>query len=128
MAIDPATAPACTAPQPDVWLALGERPVRIDPITCEIRPRRVVIGGVPTWVRLENCFWDELADIALAHGHTTDTLIGQLHAHGAGSDGALPDLAAFLRVVCITHLRRVILPSIDVPALAGLIGLAPADH
>lgn len=92
---------------------------RIDPIVCESRPRRVSVNGVKIKVCLENYFWDELADIAMDCGHSTDSLIARLHERLSTHDGERPELTSFLRVVCLTHLRR---------STAGLIGLRPADR
>lgn len=78
--------------------------VSADPILYESRTRSLRIHGMATSIRLENLFWDVLADIALEDGMTTNQLIIKLHDEVLELRGDLPNLASFLRVSCMRHL------------------------
>ncbi|WP_109107097.1 ribbon-helix-helix domain-containing protein [Azospirillum sp. TSO35-2] len=78
--------------------------VNTDPILYEARSRSVRIHGMVTSIRLENLFWNVLADIAAEQGTTTNRLIVTLHDEVVEVHGAVQNLASFLRVSCVRYL------------------------
>lgn len=90
--------------------------VKADPILYEARSRSVRIHGVVTSLRLENLFWDVLAQIAARDGMTTNQLIAKLYDELIEHRGEVPNLASFLRVSCMRYLSLV----------AGSTGTEPA--
>lgn len=91
--------------------------VKADPILYEARSRSVRIHGVVTSLRLENLFWDVLAQIAARDGMTTNQLIAKLYDELIEHRGEVPNLASFLRVSCMRYLSLV----------AGTAGNEPAS-
>lgn len=81
--------------------------VKTDPILYESRSRSVRIHGVITSIRLENMFWDVLAEIASRDGMTTNQLIAKLYDEIIELRGEVPNLASFLRVSCMRYLKFV---------------------
>ena len=53
--------------------------VNADPIQYEARTRSIRISNVLTTIRLENLFWDVLAEIASREGKTTNQMVAALH-------------------------------------------------
>ncbi|MFD1623606.1 ribbon-helix-helix domain-containing protein [Azospirillum griseum] len=82
--------------------------VKADPILYECRSRSVRIHGVVTSIRLENLFWDVLADIAARDGMTVNQLIAKLYDEIVEARGEVPNLASFLRVSCMRYLTLVV--------------------
>ncbi|KAA0596396.1 putative DNA-binding ribbon-helix-helix protein [Azospirillum lipoferum] len=78
--------------------------VNTDPILYEARSRSVRIHGMVTSIRLENLFWNVLADIAAEQGTTTNRLILSLYDEVLEAHGAVQNLASFLRVSCVRYL------------------------
>lgn len=78
--------------------------VNTDPILYEARSRSVRIHGMVTSIRLENLFWNVLADIAAEQGTTTNRLIQSLYDEVMEVHGAVQNLASFLRVSCVRYL------------------------
>ncbi|HYF85220.1 ribbon-helix-helix domain-containing protein [Azospirillum sp.] len=78
--------------------------VNTDPILYEARSRSVRIHGMVTSIRLENLFWNVLADIAAEQGTTTNRLIVTLYDEVVEVHGAVQNLASFLRVSCVRYL------------------------
>ena len=78
--------------------------VSADPILYECRTRSLRIKGVLTTIRLENQFWDVLAEIALKEGKTTNQLITKLHEELYALRGDDPNFTSFLRVCCLRYL------------------------
>ncbi|MDR6773515.1 ribbon-helix-helix domain-containing protein [Azospirillum sp. BE72] len=78
--------------------------VNTDPILYEARSRSVRIHGMVTSIRLENLFWNVLADIAAEQGITTNRLIVTLHDEVVEVHGTIQNLASFLRVSCVRYL------------------------
>jgi predicted DNA-binding ribbon-helix-helix protein len=77
---------------------------KADPIHYESRSRSVRIHGVVTSLRLENLFWEVLAEIARNDGITTNQLIAKLYDEIIEYLGDVPNLASFLRVSCLRYL------------------------
>jgi len=81
--------------------------VKADPMLYECRSRSVRIHGVVTSIRLENLFWDVLAEIGARDGMTTNQLIAKLYDEIVEFRGEVPNLASFLRVSCLRYLSLV---------------------
>jgi predicted DNA-binding ribbon-helix-helix protein len=80
---------------------------RADPILYESRSRSVRIHGVITSIRLENQFWDVLAEIAKDEGITTNQFIAKLYDEIIQHHGEVANLASFLRVSCLRYMALV---------------------
>ena len=78
--------------------------VKADPILYECRTRSLRIKGVLTTIRLENQFWDVLAEIAQKEGKTTNQLITKLHEELYALRGEDANFTSFLRVCCLRYL------------------------
>ena len=74
--------------------------VQADPIQYEARTRSIRINNVLTTIRLENLFWDVLAEIAARESKTTNQMIATLHEELCGLREAIPNFTSFLRVCC----------------------------
>lgn len=99
--------------------------VNADPILYEARSRSVRIHGMVTSIRLENLFWNVLADIAAEQGTTTNRLILSLYDEVMEAHGAVQNLASFLRVSSVRYLTMK--PQMLLPAQsAGLLEDADA--
>ena len=78
--------------------------VKADPIHYESRSRSLRIHGCVTNIRLENLFWDILAEIAASDGYTTNSLIAKLYDELLEYRGEIDNFASFLRVSCLRYL------------------------
>ena len=78
--------------------------VKADPTLYKSRSRSVRIHGVVTTIRLENQFWDVLAQCALHHGFSTLQLNTRLHDEVMEAQGEVENFASFLRVCCVRYL------------------------
>lgn len=77
-----------------------------DPILYESRSRSIRLHGAVTSIRLENLFWDVLAEIAKGEGVTTNGFIAKLYNEIIQQHGEVPNLASILRVSCLRYLAR----------------------
>lgn len=84
--------------------------VNADPIQYEARTRSLRINNVLTTIRLENLFWDVLAEIAGREGKTTNQMISTLHGELSARREDSPNFTSFLRVCCLRYLS---LPRLD---------------
>jgi predicted DNA-binding ribbon-helix-helix protein len=80
--------------------------VKADPMLYESRSRSLRIRGVVTTLRLENQFWDILAEIAAVDGMTTNQLISKLYDEVMDYRGEVVNFASFLRVSCTRFLSQ----------------------
>ena len=78
--------------------------VKADPMLYESRSRALRIHGCVTRIRLENHFWDILAEIAASDGYTTNQLIAQLYDELLEYRGEIDNFTSFLRVSCLRYL------------------------
>ena len=78
--------------------------VKADPMLNESRSRSLRIHGGVTKIRLENHFWDILAEIAASDGYTTNQLIAKLYDELLDYRGEIDNFASFLRVSCLRYL------------------------
>jgi predicted DNA-binding ribbon-helix-helix protein len=81
--------------------------VSADPIQYESRTRSLRIHGVLTTIRLENLFWDVLAEAAGREGKTTNQMIVTLHQELSALRGESANFTSFLRVCCLRYLSQV---------------------
>ncbi len=72
-----------------------------DPILYESRTHSFRLHGVITNVRLENLFWQLLAEMAAAEEMTTNQLLARLHDEVHEFRGDFGNFASFLRVTCL---------------------------
>ena len=70
--------------------------------TC--RARSVPLHGVATSIRLENLFWNVLADIAERDGMRVPQLCTKLYDELVAERGEVDNFASFLRVCCGRYL------------------------
>lgn len=84
--------------------------VHADPIHYEARTRSLRINNVLTTIRLENLFWDVLAEIASREDKTTNQMITTLHEELSALRNDNPNFTSFLRVCCLRYLS---LPRLD---------------
>ena len=84
--------------------------VNADPIQYEARTRSLRINNVLTTIRLENLFWDVLAEIASREGKTTNQMVAALHEELFIKRDDNPNFTSFLRVCCLRYLS---LPRLD---------------
>ena len=78
--------------------------VNADPIQYEARTRSIRINNVLTTIRLENLFWDVLAEIASREDKTTNQMIAALHEELFVKREDSPNFTSFLRVCCLRYL------------------------
>ena len=78
--------------------------VHADPIQYEARTRSIRINNVVTTIRLENLFWDVLADIASRDGMSVPQLCTRLHDELTAERDGIENFASFLRVCCGRYL------------------------
>ncbi|MFK7966527.1 MAG: ribbon-helix-helix domain-containing protein [Burkholderiaceae bacterium] len=74
-----------------------------DPILYESRTHSVRIRGMTTNVRLENLFWQILAEMAQSESMTTNQLLAKLHEEVHEFRGDFKNFASFLRVTCLRY-------------------------
>jgi predicted DNA-binding ribbon-helix-helix protein len=75
-----------------------------DPIQYEGRTRSLRINNVVTTIRLENLFWEVLAEIASREGKTTNQMVATLYDELAALREDRPNFTSFLRVCCLRYL------------------------
>ena len=78
--------------------------VKADPILYESRSRSLRIHGLVTKIRLENLFWDTLAELSGGEGMTTNQLITKLYDEIIAYRGEIDNFSSFLRVTCLRYL------------------------
>lgn len=92
--------------------------VHADPMQYESRTRSIRIDNVVTTIRLENQFWDVLAEMAEKEGQTTNQLVSTLH----GELFALREHAQFRFV------PAGVLPALSIAATGGRNGASRHRH
>ena len=78
--------------------------ISADPHLYDCRMRSVRLHGVATSIRLENLFWNVLADIAARDGMSVPQLCTKLYDELVQERGAVDNFASFLRVCCGRYL------------------------
>ena len=107
--------------------------VKADPILYESRSRSLRIYGVVTTLRLENQFWDVLAEMAEKEGQTTNQLVSTLHGELFALREDTPNFASFLRVSCLRYLSlqqagEMVHPDTDIRTLPALSTASSRRH
>lgn len=100
--------------------------VKADPILYESRSRSLRIHGCVTKIRLENLFWDILAELAGGEAMTTNQLIAKLYDEIIEYRGEIDNFASFLRVTCLRYLTLRHQKSGERPSLAVVGTLPPS--
>jgi predicted DNA-binding ribbon-helix-helix protein len=77
---------------------------KADTMLYESRTRSLRIHGVLTTIRLENHFWDVLAEMAAREGFSTNQLIVKLHDELLEYRNEATNFTSFLRVCCLRYL------------------------
>jgi len=78
--------------------------VKADPILYESRSRSLRIHGAVTKIRLENLYWDILAELAAGEAMTTNQLVAKLYNEIVEFRGEVDNFTSFLRVTCLRYL------------------------
>jgi predicted DNA-binding ribbon-helix-helix protein len=78
--------------------------ISADPHLYDCRVRSVRLHGVATSIRLENLFWNVLADIAARDGMRVPQLCTKLYDELVQERGEVDNFASFLRVCCGRYL------------------------
>lgn len=78
--------------------------ISADPHLYECRVRSVRLHGVATSIRLENLFWNVLADIAQRDGMRVPQLCTKLYDELVAARDGVDNFASFLRVCCGRYL------------------------
>lgn len=77
--------------------------IKADPEQWQSRSHSLRIDGVATSIRIENHFWDTLAEIGLRDGMTVAQLITRLWHEAMDADHDLGNFTSFLRVCCARY-------------------------
>lgn len=78
--------------------------INADPKLYQRRVRSVRLHGQATSIRLENLFWEVLADIARRDGMRVPQLCTKLYDELLAAHGQVDNFASFLRVCCGRYL------------------------
>lgn len=100
--------------------------VSADPERYRARARSVRLHGVVTSLRLENMFWDVLAEIAARDGLRVPQLVTRLHDELAEAGGAVENFSSFLRVCCLRYLHLQLLGGIPTDTRVSIRSLSAA--
>jgi predicted DNA-binding ribbon-helix-helix protein len=102
-----AQSPGATRPAPRRRLKKEETMCKIfisaEPALYEGRTRSLRLHNVVTSIRLENLFWDVLAEIGRRDGMTVTQLVTKLHDEIVEAHGEVENFASFLRVCCLRY-------------------------
>jgi predicted DNA-binding ribbon-helix-helix protein len=78
--------------------------ISADPELYRCRSRSLRLSGVATSIRLENLFWQVLAEIGARDGLSIGQLITRLYDELAEAGGDCANFSSFLRVSCGRYL------------------------
>lgn len=78
--------------------------IRANPQSYDSRTRSVRLHGVVTSIRLENLFWEVLAEIGERDGLGVTQLIEKLYDELVAARGEVGNFASFLRVSALRYL------------------------
>jgi predicted DNA-binding ribbon-helix-helix protein len=78
--------------------------ISADPDSYASRTRSVRLHGVVTSIRLENLYWDVLAEIGERDGMTVVQLIEKLYDELVAARGEVGNFASFLRVSALRYM------------------------
>ncbi|ABL69252.1 MULTISPECIES: ribbon-helix-helix domain-containing protein [Paracoccus] len=77
--------------------------IKADAAQWQSRTHSLRIDGVATSIRIENHFWDTLAEIGARDGMTVAQLITRLWHEAMDADHDLGNFTSFLRVCCARY-------------------------
>lgn len=77
--------------------------VKADPALYQSRAHSFRLHGAVTSIRLENLYWQVLAEIALRDGMSTNQLITKLYDEIVQYRGQVDNFTSFLRVSCLRY-------------------------
>ncbi|ARQ75696.1 hypothetical protein B6D87_16365 [Pseudomonas fragi] len=87
--------------------------VRVDPVILDFgmtlaRPlsRSVRLNGFATCLRLEEVYWEVLADISHINNCSINTLLSYIDLEVHLRHGGVKNFSGFIRVVCVMHLLK----------------------
>ena len=87
--------------------------VRVDPVILDFgmtlaRPlsRSVRLNGFATCLRLEEVYWEVLADISHINNCPINTLLSYIDLEVHLRHGGVKNFSGFIRVVCVMHLLK----------------------
>ncbi len=92
--------------------------ISADPQLWSHRARSIRLHGVATSIRLENLFWQVLAEIAARAGFSVPQLCTKLYDELIAERGAVDNFSSFLRVCCTRYLALQL--SGDIPQDMGI--------
>lgn len=78
--------------------------ISADPDSYASRTRSVRLHGVVTSIRLENLYWEVLAEIGARDGMTVVQLIEKLYDELVAARGAVGNFSSFLRVSALRYM------------------------
>jgi predicted DNA-binding ribbon-helix-helix protein len=78
--------------------------ISASPESYESRTRSVRLHGVVTSLRLENLYWDVLAEIGERDGMTVTQLLERLYDELVAARGEVGNFASFLRVSALRYM------------------------
>lgn len=78
--------------------------IRANPDSYESRTRSVRLHGVVTSLRLENLYWDVLAEIGQRDGMGVSQLLEKLYDELVQARGEVGNFASFLRVSALRYM------------------------
>lgn len=78
--------------------------ISADPESYASRTRSVRLHGVVTSIRLENLYWEVLAEIGARDGMTVVQLIEKLYDELVAARGAVGNFSSFLRVSALRYM------------------------
>lgn len=103
--------------------------VKANPHLYESRARSIRLHGAVTSIRLENLFWNALAEIAARDGMSTSQLITKLYDELVEYRGEIDNFTSFLRVCCLRYMSLMVEGAISSDKRLPLSGVQiPAVH
>ena len=78
--------------------------IRANPASYQSKTRSVRLHGVVTSIRLENLFWEILAEIGERDGMSVSQLLERLYDELVQSRGEVGNFASFLRVSALRYM------------------------
>jgi predicted DNA-binding ribbon-helix-helix protein len=77
--------------------------IKADPALYQSRAHSIRLHGAVTSIRLENLYWQVLAEIAARDAMSTNQLITRLYDEIVAERGQIDNFTSFLRVCCLRY-------------------------
>lgn len=100
--------------------------ISADPELYQCRARSLRLHGLSTSIRLENVFWQALAEIGLRDGLSVSQLITRLYDELLAAGGDVGNFSSFLRVSCMRYLSLQLMGAIPADAAVPIRSLNAA--